>query len=159
MPEGLIPDEGLAVPLSRILDPAGANHSTWRLIFWVNDIVPDKDTVKADLVEASWLGYSIVTLIPSTWTYPTVNDGCATSTYGTTALTWYVTGGPLETNYGYALIDPGANVIRFIQRFEAEDIAPVVPGSRVVLLPTYTLTSAACPGSAFAARRRSRRRK
>lgn len=146
MPDGILPDEGIGVQLRRILDPASADHATWRLILFVNDITPDADTVLADLTEATWAGYSFVTMIPGNWTTPEVDTGCATSTYGTTPLTWYVTGGPLQTNYGYAMIDPGAGVIRFVQRFEPADIQPVVVGARVILLPTYTLTSAACPG-------------
>ena len=161
MAEGIIPDEGLAGTLLRTLNPAGVSPGSWRLILWVNDLTPDKDTVVADLVPATWLGYSFVTLDQTKWTAPDVSDGCATSYYDTAPLVWWVTGGPTETNYGYALIDTGPNVIRFVQRFDDSDLAPVVPGSRVVLLPTYTITSAACPGSemVLAAARRSRRRK
>ncbi len=159
MPDGLIPDEGLAVPLARILDPAGANQSSWRLVLWVNDVTPDADTVLADLTQATFGGYSFVTLVPGTWTVPVVADGCATSTYGTVALVWYVTAAMGETVYGYALIDPGAGVIRFVQRFEADDIEPLETGGRVLLLPQYTLTSAACGGSMLGARRARRRKK
>lgn len=147
MPEGIIPDEGLDNVLLRILDPSRGGTATWRLILWVNDIEPDHATVLADLVQATWGGYSFVTLDPLKWTTPVITDGCASSDYDTSPLQWWVTGGPTETNYGYALTDPGAGVIRFIQRFDEEDIAPVEVGARVVLLPKYTLTSAACPSS------------
>ncbi len=148
MPDGLIPDEGIDNVLMRILDPAGRGGSaTWRLVFWVNDITPDNATVLADLVQATWGGYSFVTLMPGVWTDPVVDDGCATSTYGTTALQWNVLNAMGQTNYGYALLDPGAGVIRFIQRFDDADIAPLQTGGNVLLLPRYTLTSAACPGS------------
>lgn len=159
MPEGIIPDEGLAGTLQRTLNPAGVSAGSWRLILWVNDLVPDAGTVVADLTPASWLGYSFVTLDQSKWTTPTVEDGCATAYYDTAPIVWWVTGGPTETNYGFALIDTGPNVLRFVQRFDSADLAPVVPGSRVVLLPTYTITSAACPGSMLTAARKTRRRK
>jgi hypothetical protein len=148
MPDGLIPDEGLDNSLLRILDPAGRGGSaTWRLIFFVNDITPDADTVLADLDEATWGGYSFVTLMPGLWVTPIVSDGCATSNYGTDALQWNVLNSMSQTNYGYALVDPGAGVIRFIQRFDDADIQPLVTGGTVLLLPQYTLTSAACPGA------------
>lgn len=147
MPEGLIPDEGIDNVLLRILDPAGRGGSaTWRLIFFVNDLVPDANTVLASLLQATWGGYSFVTLMPGVWTTPTVEDGCAKSTYGTDALQWNVLNAMDQTNYGYALVDPGAGVIRFIQRFDDDDIAPLETGGSVLLLPQYTLTSAACPG-------------
>lgn len=144
MPDGFIPDEGLSVPLARILNPVGADHLAWRLVFWVNDFTPDNTVVLANLVQASWGGYSFATLDPTQWSTPVVSPKCAVSTYGTVALSWNVTGGPVQTNFGYALIDPSAGVIRFIQRFDPADIQPVPVGGQVTLLPQYTLTSAAC---------------
>ncbi len=144
MPDGVLPDEGIGLQLECILSRSVAGISPWQLLFWVNDLVPDADTVYADLIEATWGGYSRVTLTRSSWQTPTVGGGCAHSQYGTEALVWYVTGGPTETNYGYAMIDPTTNKIQFIQRFDDADISPVSIGARVVLLPEYTLTSAAC---------------
>ena len=148
MPDGLIPDEGLDNVLLRILDPAGRGGSaTWRLVFWVNDITPDKDTVLADLTLATWGGYSFVTMMPGAWNDPVVKDGCVTSSYGSSVLHWDCLNAAGQTNYGWAMIDPGAGVIRFIQRFDDDDITPLETGQDVLLLPQYTLTSAACPGS------------
>lgn len=147
MPSGIVPDEGADNILMRILDPAGRGGSaTWRLILWTNNITPTFATVRADLVEATFAGYSFVTLDPAVWTTPTVSDGCAQSTYGTTALVWNVNGTPAETIYGWAMIDPGPNVIRFVQRFDPDDIALAPVGSKVILLPRYTHTSAPCGG-------------
>ena len=148
MPDGIVPDEGADNILLRILDPAGRGGSaSWRLILWVNDITPNFATVRANLTDATFGGYSFVTLDPAVWTTPTVSDGCASSDYGTDSLVWYVTTGPVQTIYGYAFIDTGPNVIRFVQRFDPEDISEAPVGSRVVLLPRYTHTSAACGGS------------
>lgn len=144
MPSGILPDEGIALQLECILKRTVAGISPWSLILWTNDITPTFATVLADLTEATFLGYTRVTLDRSTWTTPTVHDGCAHSTWGTDAIVWNVTGGPVETLYGYAMIDPTMNVIRFVQRFDAEDIAPIILGGKVLLLPEYTLTSAEC---------------
>lgn len=145
MPDGILPNEGIGQQLECILSRSVGGVAPWKLILWVNDIDPDADTTFADLVEASWSGYTALTLPRSDWTTPMVINGCAVSTYTETPQVWYVTGGPTETNYGYALVDSITNVIRFIQRFEEEDLAPVEPGGRVTLLPRYTLTSCACP--------------
>ena len=157
MPNGIIPDEGLAAWVKRIVDPGGASPASWRLILWVNDLVPDTDTVLADLTLATFTGYSFVTLMPGAWTDADVVDGCATTTYTTAAQTWYVIDAMGQTVYGFALTDPGAGQLRFIQRFDDDDIVPLESGGRISLLPTLTLTSAAC--SSMMARRASRRRK
>lgn len=145
MPPGILPNEGIGAQLEYILKSAISGVLPWELMFFVNDITPTAATVLADLVEASWSGYMRATLDRADWTTPTVDDGCAHSTWGTDAIVWYVTGGPTETNYGYALVDTMAGVIRCIQRFDDEDITPVVIGGQVTLLPEYTLTSAECP--------------
>lgn len=145
MPDGILPSEGIAQQLECILSRTVSGIPPWVLMLWVNDLVPTTETVLDDLEEASWSGYSALTLSRADWTTPTVDHGCAVSTWGTTPVVWYVTGGPTETNYGYALIDPTALVIRFVQRFEPGDIAPVEVGGRVTLLPRYTLCSCACP--------------
>jgi hypothetical protein len=145
MPDGILPSEGLGDQLEYILKRSVSGVGPWVLKLWVNDLVPTEATVLADLVFASWGGYSPVTLTRPEWTVPVVDEGCAVSTWGEDALVWYVTSGPTETNYGYALVDDSAGVIRFIQRFEEEDIAPVAVGGRVTLLPRYSLTSCACP--------------
>jgi len=142
MPAGFIPNEGLGVTLQELLGAVAPSVLPWELLFWVNNIVPDADTVLADLTEATWSGYMRLTLSRDLWTVPTVADGCAHSTFTEDATVWYVTGGPTETNYGYAYVDTGAGVIRFIQRFDDADLEPVVIGGRVTLLPEYTLTRA-----------------
>lgn len=144
MPAGFIPNEGLAPTLEELLGKTAPSLLPWQLIFWVNDLEPDFDVVLADLVEATWDGYTRLTLSRDLWTTPTVADGCAHSTFTEEATQWFVLGGPTETNYGYAYIDTGAGVIRFIQRFDDDDITPVVVGGKVVLLPEYTFTSHEC---------------
>lgn len=144
MPDGFIPNEGLSSPIARILNPVGADHNAWRLIFWVNNFTPTKSVTLSMLTEATWGGYTFVTLDATQWTAATVTGNCAKSTYGTTSLTWTVTNPAGQTNYGYALVDPAAGVIRWIQRFDPADIQALSLGAQVNLLPQYTLTSAAC---------------
>jgi hypothetical protein len=148
VPAGLLPDEGLANQLQYILSDPISGVINWKLLLFVNDIVPDFGTVLADLTEATWTGYSSVILDRSTWTTPTVSAGCATSTYGTTAIIFDVGMGPVQTNFGCAYVDPSMSVLRFVQRFDDADIAPIVVGGQFQILPQYTLTSAAC-GSAM----------
>jgi len=144
MPAGLLPSEGIGDQLEYILKRSISGVLPWTLIFWTNDLVPTCAVVLDDLTEATFGGYTRLTLDRADWTVPVVDDCCATSTWGTDAQVWNVTSGPTETLYGYAYVDFTDGVIRFIQRFDDADIAPVVVGGRVTILPKYTLTSAEC---------------
>jgi hypothetical protein len=153
VPNGIIPNEGLPAVLKRLLDPAGSGSATWRAVLWVNDLVPDEDTVLADLTQATFGGYAFATLTPGTWTAATVVAGCATSTWGTVPITWTVSLAAGQTVYGWAMRDATVPQLRFVQRFDDGDIFPLEDAMKVKLLPTFTLTSAAC-GSMLTARMR-----
>jgi len=144
MPDQLMPDEGLIQQHQDALQIGISGRFPWKLLLWVNDIVPDADTVLADLQEATWDGYGRITIDPALWTAFTAVAGCSHAQWKLTPTSWLVNAGPLETVYGWAMIDELAAVIRRVQRFDAPDIAPVVLGVPFLLLPRVTFTSAAC---------------
>lgn len=146
MPDGILPDEGIGDQLEYIIRTPIVGVLPWELRLWVNDIEIESGIELADLQEATFGGYNRVTMGRDQWTVPVVDEGCARSTWGTYPYRWDVTAGPIETVYGYAMVDVVAGVIRFIQRFEEQDIKPIVIGEFLKLLPVYTLTSAACGG-------------
>jgi len=144
MPAGLIPDEGLAITLLELLGVIPPSVLPWQLRLWKDDLVPDHATVLADLEECDFAGYARGYLAKEDWSEPTVADGCAHSTNGVDPIVWNVTGGPEQSVSGYAYVDVGWNVIRFIQRFDDDDITPIVIPGTLTLHPEYTLTSAEC---------------
>lgn len=144
MPAGLIPNEGLAVTLRELLGAVPPSVLPWQMLLWVNDYVPTAAATLDDLQEAGFQGYARQVLSRDLWSVPTVAAGCAHSTWGVEPIVWTVTGGPVETVYGYAYVDPGESVLRFIQRFDPADVTPIIVPGRVLLLPEYTLTSAEC---------------
>jgi hypothetical protein len=144
MPAGIIPNEGLDPTIQELLGVVAVNPVPWQLMFFQNDITPDADTVFADLVEADFDGYNQLTLTRDQWVTEPADAGCIHATWGTVAQVWYVLGGPPQTLYGYAYYDATSDIIRFIQRFDPDDIAPLEIGGKVTLLPEYTLTSAEC---------------
>ena len=157
MPAGILPDEGIAAQLSWILSAAVPGVLPWQLLLFTNNLVVDANTVFADLVEASWPGYSRQTLDRSAWTTPTVVTGCATSTWGTVPIVYNVGAVSLNTiNYGAAYYDQSSGVLRWVQTFDTADQVPLQVGGQFQLLPQYTLTSAACSGSDPSAFRRAR---
>jgi len=144
MPEGLIPNEGVGPTLLELLGAVAPGVLPWQMILWKNDYVPTVATTLANLVPCDFEGYAPAMLERDQWTTPTVNAGCAHSTWGTEPIVWDVQGGPLQTPYGYAYVDLGAGVLRFVQRFDDEDLEEIIIPGRVKVLPEYTLRSAAC---------------
>lgn len=144
MPAGLAPNEGLADEIAYVLQKPISGVLPWQLRMWTNDIVPDFNTVLDDLVEATFGGYTRLTMDRDLWVIGEPDAGCVHATFGSTAQVWYCTGGPVETIYGYAYVDATLSVIRFIQRFDDADIAPLEIGGRILLLPEYTMRSAEC---------------
>jgi hypothetical protein len=144
MPAAIIPTEGVTQQHQWLLGVDTGIHLPWKLMLWVNDYTPTTATVLADLVEASWSGYSRVLLDPAMYTFADPMNGCSHAQWGTDPYVWYVTGGPVETIFGWAAIDELAGVIRRVQRFDADDIGPVTVGGQVLFLPVFTLTSAEC---------------
>lgn len=150
---GVLPDEGIGQILQWILKTDLPGVLPWQLMLFVNDITPTYSTVLADLTEASWGGYGRWNLLRENWIDPEIDEGCATSTYGTEPLSWSV-GDPFDQmNYGVAFVDRSVGVLRYVERFASEDIFSLESGMAYSLLPVYTLTSAAC-NSAIARRTR-----
>jgi len=145
MPPQIIPTEGIVQQHQWLLGVDTGISLPWKLLLWVNDFNPTTAVVLADLVEPSWTGYHRVLLDPTMYQSFTAVNGCSHCQWGSSPYIWYVTGGTMGTIYGWAAVDELAGVIRRIQRFDDDDIGPVVLGGQVLLLPVFTLTSAECP--------------
>jgi hypothetical protein len=140
----VLPDEGLGELLKYLVQVPIVGVVSWELWLWVNNIVPDHATELSMLVEATFGGYQRYTLPREDWTEPVVEGGCAHSTWGEDAIVWPVNATHGETVYGYALVDPSTSIIRLIQRFDPEDISPLVVGRPISMLPEFTLDSHEC---------------
>jgi membrane-bound lytic murein transglycosylase B len=118
------------------------SFSDWQLMLYSNSLTPSQSTVFADLTEATFGGYSRITLGKSTWQSPAVTLGKSRSTYGTDPLMWIVASGS-ETIYGYAMITPSSPVIRAIEAFDTP--FTVTPGGVLTLIPKMTFTTDPSP--------------
>lgn len=144
MPDGIVPDEDGATALRYWLKQTISGVLPWKLMLWEGATVPDFDTVLADLTECTWSGYTRVSLDRNTWTDPVVTDGCAETTYGTTALIWYVSSTNTTPVAGWAIVDDLAGVLRYVQRFDLADQLTPTAGQQYQLLPKITQTNAPC---------------
>jgi len=141
MPDGVVPDEGLARGLFWTLDNPDTALDAWQLMLFVNDITPDRDTVAADLVEPSWTSYARAALMPGDWSAPTVTAHIAESVNGTDPVEFPNVSSATETVFGCAYFDPLFGVLRFVQRFEPGDIRAIAAGESVFVLPRFTRRS------------------
>ncbi len=133
------PNEGLDDQLAYILKAPISGVISWVLMLWLNaDLFPTTQTVYADLTEASFTGYSRVTVDRAQWTDPVLQGNAAVSTWGTTPTQWVATGTP-QTLYGWAMVTQLSPVIRYVQRFPIPITA--ADGVPVGVLPRVTLST------------------
>jgi len=141
MPNGIVPDEGLADELLSILINPMTEFAAWSLLLWVNNYVPDDATTLADLEEPTFTGYSRRSLIAADWGVPVVAAHVATSTWGTVPQVWTNGGATSVSVFGCAYYDTVAAVLRYVERFDVADIVAVAPGGTIAVTPRFTYRS------------------
>lgn len=135
----VLPNEGLPDLLAYWLGKTVNTFFDWQLVLWKNSFTPVQSTVYADIVLATFTGYSPVTVVKANWTSPVIDTDKAVSTWNTTPQLWTCTAGS-ETIYGYALVTPSSPKILAIERFASP--VPVAPGGIIGVLPRLTFTTA-----------------
>lgn len=141
MAAGRVPNVGLIEATSRVIKDAISGVLPWTLLLWVNDYDPDATTVIGDLTEASFAGYSQITLDRAEWTTPVVDVDTVVSTWKTVPQLWQCTDTSDQTIYGYAFVDLLSGVVEFVQRLEDVDITEMTLGRVFTLLPRYRTKS------------------
>lgn len=116
----MIPNAAKQVWMARALyNNAGAENLTLKL--FTNNITPAETDVASTYTEATFTGYSAVTLTSSqaagTWAAPTVSANLANSVYGTLAT--YTITASTQTVYGIFAIFASSLTIAFSQAFGA----------------------------------------
>ena len=111
MPQ-IYPDEGLILNLLNVADNGG-NGLAW--VLWTNDLVPDLDTVAADLTFAN-PAWAKVTLHGNDYTSQLVNLHVGTIQADQIVFT-NSAGGAVDV-YGYAAIDPVGNGLVLVNRYD-----------------------------------------
>lgn len=127
MPQ-LYPDEGLILNLLNVADNGG-NGLAW--VLWTNDLVPDLDTVAADLVfaGATWAKVTLKAV-----DFPNELVNLHVGTIQADAIVYTNTTGSGVDIYGYAAIDPVGGGLVLVNRY---DDAPhhVAAGGTLNLTP------------------------
>lgn len=135
----VLPNEGLPDLLAYWIGKSVNTFFDWNLVLFKNALTPVQATVYADLVLATFTGYSAVPVTKADWTSPVIDTDKAVSTWKTTPTLWTCTAGS-ETIYGYALVTPSGPKIMAVERFASP--VPVAPGGIIGVLPRLTFTTA-----------------
>lgn len=121
----------------RFLRDAIVPDPGWQLLLWVNDLTPDFDTIIDDLQEADFGGYSRKDIDRALWQAPARVADTVVWTYSDGPFTWTRSGGADQTVYGYAVIDPTAVEIRWVQRLDSP--VPIAVGGILAVQPRFVL--------------------
>lgn len=138
----VMPNEGLPGILANYIKDVPSGWVDWTMILFVNDIVPDQDTVYADLTQPGYGWYSGITIDHTLWTDPIIEDNRAVSTYTTTPQTYTMDAGSGYV-YGYALVTSSSPVIKWVERFATPE--PISAGRILNVLPRVTQTTEVFP--------------
>lgn len=105
---------------------------------FVNNVVPDDNTVNATLTEMSTLGYVAKTLTKTAWTNTAGAVGFpATGVYAT--QTWTFTAGTAVTVFGYWVIDVTTGLMLWVESFASPKIVQNT-GDQIIITPQITLS-------------------
>lgn len=105
---------------------------------FINNVVPDDNTVNATLTEMSTLGYVAKTLTKTAWTNTAGAVGFpATGVYA--AQTWTFTAGTAVTVYGYWVIDVTTGLMLWVESFASPKIVQNT-GDQIIITPQITFS-------------------
>jgi len=139
----VIPNEGLPYLLDWMLRHTGSDPPNLVFTLWTNDIVPEQDTVFADLDRATFVGFTERVMLRSGWTDPVMVGDNAVSTWGVAPFEWVVAANP-EVIYGWAAYHPGSLKLVIVERFDVAREPGV--GDTIGVLPRFALgTYVPCP--------------
>jgi hypothetical protein len=128
----LIPNVGENRALNLILNKATPENWTFRL--FQNNITPAETDTSATYTEATWTGYSFVSLAAASWTVSgTTQAAYPEQTFTSTA------GSQNQTNYGYYYLSPTSTVLMGVERFSDAPYTIVNNGDQIKITPILTL--------------------
>jgi len=115
---GLVPNVGEARFIGIIVNASTAAAENLSVRLFKNDITPASTMTLADYAEATFTGYTAVTLTSSDWTIGT--DGfLATATASTGLVEFTATATTDETVYGYYMSGVSSSTLYWSERFGA----------------------------------------
>lgn len=111
----VVPDEGKLFLLDLLLrtDPAEIGN-VWLRLF-KNDATLTALTVRDDLTESNFSGYSPVELVRADWTAPVINDDRAESVWGDSLVSFFASSGSQDC-YGYMVTDADDNFVLWAEK-------------------------------------------
>ena len=112
------PDAGKTLFLAILFGIGSRNAGNCTLHAYANDYTPDDDSITSSFTEASFGGYSSISITPSNWGSPLIVSHVAESDW-TGPPTWSCTSGSPQDIYGWYLTDDLTGTTMLAQRFDA----------------------------------------
>lgn len=112
----VVPDLGERVLLRRMLTPESADSDPLYLRLYSNDYTPHRESLLADLTEATFSGYAPVALDPADWSAPVTTGGVAQTVHGPGVYSWVASSGTQDV-YGYYVTDETDSYLLWAERY------------------------------------------
>lgn len=128
----VIPNEGKILALDRWLDPDSSTGEDWVIRLYSNNYTPIPASTLASFTEATFTGYSAVTLDPADFATATITSDVAYSTNSVTP-TYTCTGGGGQTIYGWYAEGATSGKVLAAQKFDTARV--FTPGSTEAINP------------------------
>lgn len=136
----VVPDLGELELLDKLLKDALSTNEDFILKLYKTDHTPVAASLAAEFTEATFTNYSVRTLARATWNAASTISNKASSSYGSTPLSW-TCGATGNTIYGYYVIGATSNVCLWAEKFSTARV--LAEDDILNLTPKFTLASEA----------------
>ena len=134
----LVPNQAEERMIQMIVNATTNQNLNQVLRLYKNNLTPASTDVLADYTEATFTGYSSVTLTSGSWT---ITPGAPTSAAQTSATTFACTATTSELIYGYYLAQASATVMQWAERFSDGPYTIANNGDKIILTVQLTLST------------------
>ena len=134
----LVANEAEQRMIQMITNSSTAQNQNLSLKLYKNNLTPASTDVLADFTEATFTGYSAVTLTSGSWT---ITPGAPTSAQQSSATTFSCSGTTSELVYGYYLNQTAGTCLMWAERFSDGPYTIANSGDKIILTAQLTLST------------------
>lgn len=142
MPDLVVCADGEDYLLNSAVSTPWTLAELWEIHLYKNDLIPNRDTVLADLVESDASGYAPITLNRDLWSPSAQLGGRGVTMYTGVTPAWNTSSGS-QLIYGYYVTVPSLGIMIYSQRLDAPVLMSTL--TPVVIPPLFSLHSESEP--------------
>lgn len=137
----LVPNQAEARMIGMIVNATTAQNLNLVLKLYKNNLTPASTDVLADYTESTFTGYSAATLSSGSWVVTAATSSAPATATQSSATTFACTATTSESVYGYFLLQSGATVMMWAERFSDGPYTIANNGDKVILTASVTLST------------------